>query len=82
MERSLVPINEVRNNQLQVDLELPGFVKSNKINNYVVKIRGPNINQTIEIEEADHITLVEAAMNIIKKKLTKKEQDENSESSN
>jgi len=38
MERSLVPINEVRNNQLQVDLELPGFVKSNKIGIDVVGV--------------------------------------------
>ena len=56
------------------------IVKNN--NNYVVQIRGPNINQTIEIEEEDHIMLVEVAMKIIKKKLSRKEQDEDPEPPN
>ena len=47
-------------------------------NNYIVQIHGPNIDQKIEIEETDHILLVEAAMDIIKKKLSKDEQNENS----
>jgi len=82
-EKGNLSVDETEKNEEASGLkEEDNFVKSNKPNNYVVQIRGPNINQTIEIEEADHITLVEAAMNIIKKKLTKKEQDENSESSN
>lgn len=38
--------------------------------NYIVQIKGPKINQTIEIDDADHILLVEAALKIIKKNLS------------
>ncbi len=44
--------------------------------NYVIDISGPAINQTIEIVEEDHLTLVEAALGIIKRKLLKREEDE------
>jgi len=50
---------------------------------YVITIKGPSIDQTIKIEEEDHLMLVEAAMNIIKKRLNanKDDKDENNESS-
>ncbi|MBW2981759.1 hypothetical protein KY343_02655 [Candidatus Woesearchaeota archaeon] len=44
--------------------------------NYVITIRGPKIDQTIEIEEEDDLLLVQPVMDLIKKKLSKKENND------
>lgn len=55
--------------------ETPQLPLKPKGNNYVIHITGPSINQTIEIEEEDHLLLVEAAIKIIKKKLSVKKDE-------
>ncbi len=66
-------INNLEKN-LESDQTLPKIDLKTTSENYFIHIRGPNINQTIEIMEKDHLTLVDATLSLIKKKLSKKDE--------
>lgn len=50
-------------------------VRTDTTEEFVVQINGPNISQRIVVDEPEHLQLVESVMNIIRKKINKKEDD-------